>query len=715
MSHFLNRFGIGHRLIALAAIPLLVALFLASDYLLKAYEANRELTQLNLLLSITPKASNLVHELQKERGRSAGYIGSKGASTPKTALLAQRENTDKIIDSYNTLINGLTDSEILNTTQSIRSNISANLAKLDQTRTDVSNLTVTVPQMASFYTDTINKAISLVELIKHQSTNDRTSKQLATLLNIMQAKEQAGLERAMGANGFSSGKFSSALFDRFTSLITKQAQYLQEFQKEAEADVKNFYEKTVQGPALTSVQEMRDFVISSRGTIPDSKITGGFWFAEITKKIDLYKIVEDYQTKLIDTSIKAQLEASSTRLWIVAVTLFLTLLIIATIILATYKSLSVPLFAIRSAMETIAKGNTSLKISYQEFNNDIGKMAVATEAFRLNQIEREKAETAAKEAEAARLQQLQEREEEKRQATLRETEKAAAQAEEKQERLLQIEKTTEEFNRELAASINHLSESARELGNAADNLDSTTRNTESQSNKVNGLAEKTSHNMQSVASAIEELSSSISEISRQVNDSSEITRKAVVETDDAHAAMKKLSASSQAIGEMLTMINEIADQTNLLALNATIEAARAGEAGKGFTVVASEVKGLASQTAKATGEIEILIQNMQDANQNMESAVGRIGQAINETSEIVSAISGSVEQQSVATQEISNNVQQASGDTKSVTETAQSMKDDVESTKSAIELVRSSSGKISEHKDILSKIATTFAQNLKEA
>jgi len=158
----------------------------------------------------------------------------------------------------------------------------------------------------------------------------------------------------------------------------------------------------------------------------------------------------------------------------------------------------------------------------------------------------------------------------------------------------------------------------------------------------------------------------VSEIGRQVQESSDIASQAVKQAQQTDARINELSQAAGRIGDVVKLITAIAEQTNLLALNATIEAARAGEAGRGFAVVASEVKQLASQTAKATEEISAQIASMQTATQESVGAIKEIGGTIGRISEIAGAIAAAVQEQGAATGEIARNVGEAAKGTAEV-------------------------------------------------
>jgi methyl-accepting chemotaxis protein len=163
-------------------------------------------------------------------------------------------------------------------------------------------------------------------------------------------------------------------------------------------------------------------------------------------------------------------------------------------------------------------------------------------------------------------------------------------------------------------------------------------------------------NAQTVASATEQLSSSIHEISLQVSNATKATTVAVGRSDQARTTIATLAEAVARVGQVTTLISEIASQTNLLALNATIEAARAGDAGRGFAVVASEVKNLATQTARSTEEINRQINEIQSITQETVRGMDEVIGTVRTIDEIANSIAAAIEEQHAATSQIARNV-----------------------------------------------------------
>ena len=295
------------------------------------------------------------------------------------------------------------------------------------------------------------------------------------------------------------------------------------------------------------------------------------------------------------------------------------------------RAISGPIRSMAEAMRRLAAGDLATEMSGVDRRDEMGDMARAVQVFKENSLA---------------VEQLR-----------RENEEASTRlAGERRRTMLAL---ADGFETQIKGIVHGVVAQATQLRTTSDSLSAAASQSTAQSGAALGAANEAGSGIQVVAAAAEELSASIQEIGVEVTRSAEMSGLAVDETRRADEMVEGLSTAAAKIGDVVNLITAIANQTNLLALNATIEAARAGEAGKGFAVVASEVKNLASQTARATEEIGSQIATIQGATGAVVSVIGKISQTIVNINQSSTAIASAVEEQGAATREIARNVQQA--------------------------------------------------------
>jgi methyl-accepting chemotaxis protein len=363
------------------------------------------------------------------------------------------------------------------------------------------------------------------------------------------------------------------------------------------------------------------------------------------------------------------------------------LVLTVTVYLISRRRVTAPLAQIATALQQLNAGKLDVTLVATRHNDEIGAINDALTLFRdqslrMREIERERAE------------------EERRAAD---------------ERKAAMHRLADAFQGTVGGIVDTVSSAAGQLARAAGTLTKTAETTQQLSGKVTTASEEASVNVQSVASATEELTSSVHEIARQVHESSRIAGEAVRQAEQTDTRIATLSKAAGRIGDVVKLITAIAEQTNLLALNATIEAARAGEAGRGFAVVASEVKQLAAQTAKATDEIGNQITGMQAATAESVAAIKEISGTIGRISDIAATIAAAVEEQGATTQEIARNVHQAATGTAQVATNITDVNRGANETGSASAQVLASAQSLSHESDSLKAEVEKFLVTVRAA
>ncbi|WP_336231858.1 methyl-accepting chemotaxis protein [Thalassospira sp. CH_XMU1458] len=627
---------IGKKL-AISLIPPLLGLVVLSGVIISdRYREMDELGKIGGLTELAVQIGATVHELQKERGASAGFIGSKGEQFGPQ-LADQRNLSDARIQS---LRDALNDFDLSAFDPGLAEQVGVFVGLLDtvpQTRAKVYALDIELGEAVRFYTSIISGMLSTVNVMSTISNDPELVRSIAAFNDFMQAKERGGLERATGAAGFGMGKFEPNLYRRFVELITLQNAYLSVFEEMAAPEIREFYDRAMQDPAVAAVNKLRDVALSYPVTGTTNGIAGTDWFATITVKINIYKMIEDHIAQSLVTLSAQKLSEAQLYFYGTLAGLLIIIALACTLVVIVGRDISAPIRAMTKTMSDLTAGDLSVKVSGAARGDEVGAMARSVQFFRDSLVENREMAAQSEKEQAARF----------------------ARAE-------KVSRLAERFEARINALLGDIGQSTDGLRTTSSNMTSAIDETRDKARLVADDAKSASENVSAVSSATEQLANSILEISRQISASSDNATAAADEAREAEVIATALKEGAEKIGEVIGLIRDIAEQTNLLALNATIEAARAGEAGKGFAVVANEVKNLATQTSRATDEISEQMGNLQDATERAVDAFSRIGEKIGQIDATSSSLAAAVNEQEAATSEIANNIDRASQGTTEV-------------------------------------------------
>ncbi len=377
----LNKLTIKYKLILLLIIPLMGIIYFSSQKIVPNWHLNQNMDQLNKLIILSIKSSDLVHENQKERGMSAGYYGSKGKSF-RDELTNQRIITDQKLKILHNHLNTLKLKSFGNLFESQVNQIKSLLSKLKEHRQSVDQMNIPLKQAIGYYTH-IN--LSLFDLISHNSflsSNSKISLAIVSYINFLKSKDKAGIERAVLSNTFAGQRFKKGIFVFFSSLVASQNAYLDVFMTHTQQLNKEFYKNTMKGKFISESSRLRQIAFDKS----NEKIEGidaSYWFQIMTGKINLLKKVEDHLSSHLVSLIQSLKKDSQNSLLqailIVSILSILTITLSYFLIRNIYRSLKNISEIIITSTEQVTTGANQVTLASQKLSDGVSEQASSLE------------------------------------------------------------------------------------------------------------------------------------------------------------------------------------------------------------------------------------------------------------------------------------------------------------------------------------------------
>ncbi|RMF14555.1 MAG: HAMP domain-containing protein [Gammaproteobacteria bacterium] len=623
--------SIRFRIILTALPPLVLAIFYIGMNLAQGQARLDALNRLAPAINVASSVSALVHEMQKERGASAGYLAS-GSDKFRALVDKQRAATTTKLESLTSAIEALDENALAEDVRAALKDYQDALKTLPGLRHQVDQRSLSVQEELRLYTALNSKGLRIVEEAGHEIAHPVLRSHFDAYTAFLQSKERAGIERAVLSATFGGGAFKDGLARHFLRLVAEQDAFMSLFEAKGPEEVVKQYQGLKGQGAFAEVEDYRRAVYQAIDALTEGQSFSGFtqdaptWFQTITRKIGQLKKLEDEQNAMLGAMVESLQSTTEHEVWRDSLIMLIAIALVSGAVLWLVANLMRPIQRAVQAAERIGQGDLTARLDSQR-EDELGVLLRALQAMQ------------------NALRDILQDESTQTQEVVAMAEKVRANAE---TAYSGAEKQKSEAD-QLATAMNEMTASFHDVAQSTEQT-----------------AEAAEHGREQSENGMRELDNLIQAMSR-LNDA----------IDHSANTITRLEEKTQTIATTLNTISGIAEQTNLLALNAAIEAARAGDQGRGFAVVADEVRQLAGRTQEATVEITNVIQSLTeevneavaqmnharersaDADEHSEAtrrAIEAINQAIADITDRMQQVASASTQQSAVAEEINQNV-----------------------------------------------------------
>lgn len=546
---WIGNLSLKQKLLMVVLPPLFACFLYGALFLIEKYEYRQELKVVVQLSELAVTNSNFVHELQKERGMSAGFIASAGKAFAGK-IPSQRQLTDTQLKYFQSFIENHNLPAVF--APKLR-DLNTQLSKLASIRSQVDNLSISVADEVAYYTALNRELLAIVDETAKTGANQEIAIKAAAFSAFLQMKERAGIERAVLSSTFGQAGFKPKVYAKFITLVSEQNSYLERFIALATPNLVDAINRIQNSNEVKDVESLRQIAFDQDNQKIQQQNPED-WFAKSSARIDSLRDFEQQVSADLLNITHERLASANQQMFFVLATLSLVLIIVLLLSLSVIRYLHT---SVHHLYSTVTQARKHYDLSVRLNHNSQDEFGELASAFNEMMSDFENVILQVR-ASASKLQQAVE----------------------------QMDVCTHAMEQDVMAGHSE----AEQVASAMTEMSATVA--EIASNAVQASEASNSANQEAKTGNLE------------VGRTSKAIKALADDINGASQAINELDREIHGIVVVLDVINNIAEQTNLLALNAAIEAARAGEMGRGFAVVADEVRSLAQRSQTSTSDIK---------------------------------------------------------------------------------------------------------------